>query len=59
MFFDLCDVDGSGMITRKELYDVLKRNCITEDERAKLKKTCKKTVRMSCSKVILFSDEHF
>lgn len=39
VFFSLCDVDGSGFISKKELYDVLKRTCATEDEKIKLKRT--------------------
>lgn len=39
VFFDLCDVDKSGTITKKELYDVLKRSMAYEEEKAKLKRT--------------------
>jgi len=39
IFFELCDLQNTGHITRKELYDVLKRNMITEDDKIKLKKT--------------------
>ena len=41
VFFDLCDVDKSGTITKKELYDVLKRSMAYEEEKAKLKRTSK------------------
>lgn len=42
VFFDLCDNDGSGHISQKELYDVFKLNCITSDEKSRLKKISKK-----------------
>jgi len=39
VFFDICDVENSGIITKKELYDVLKRNIISDLDKTKLKKT--------------------
>ncbi|KAM3135325.1 hypothetical protein pb186bvf_012623 [Paramecium bursaria] len=39
VFFDLCDVDGSGEVTQKELYEVLRANIVNNDDRIKLKKT--------------------
>ncbi|CAD8047041.1 unnamed protein product [Paramecium sonneborni] len=39
VFFDICDADGNGSITEKELYDVLKTNIVAFHDRIKLKKT--------------------
>ena len=41
MFFDLADVDGSGEIEEQELYDVLKINVRSSDERVSLKQAVK------------------
>jgi Ca2+-binding EF-hand superfamily protein len=39
VFFDICDMDASGMVTKKEIYDVLKRNIVSDLDKMKLKKT--------------------
>lgn len=41
IFFDLADADGSGGVSQEELYDVLKVNANSAQERAHLKKTIK------------------
>ncbi len=39
MFFDISDMDNSGTVTRRAVYDVLKRNIISDIDKEKLKKT--------------------
>lgn len=34
---DLCDADADGKITQEELYNVLKQNLFTHDDKVKLK----------------------
>lgn len=42
VFFDLCDVDGSGGISQEEIYEVLKHNIAAYHDRLKLRKTIAK-----------------
>lgn len=42
VFFELADKDASGKISQEELYDILKRNYISVDEKARLKWQIKK-----------------
>lgn len=45
VFFDLADVDGSGEIEEQELYDVLKINVHSYEERVSLKHAIKEIFR--------------
>jgi Ca2+-binding EF-hand superfamily protein len=37
VFFDLCDLDGSGKISEKEIFNVLKSNIVSESDKYQLK----------------------
>lgn len=41
-FFDLCDVDGSGTISKNEFIDLFKKNIINNDERVNVKQAVDK-----------------
>ncbi len=37
MFFDLCDEDGSGAVSKTEFYNMLRKNLINSNERLTMK----------------------
>jgi len=37
-FFELCDIDGSGAISKEEFYKLLKKNIIYSKEKSMMKK---------------------
>ena len=39
VYFDLCDNNHFSGIAKSELYDILKRNIISEEDKIKLKKS--------------------
>jgi len=41
VFFDISDMENTGLVTKKGIYDVLKRNIISDLDKTKLKKTSK------------------
>jgi len=47
VFFDISDLDNTGVVTKKAVYDVLKRNIVSDLDKEKLKRTCKKNERNS------------
>lgn len=45
VFFDLCDQDGSGKISEKELFNLLKQNMLNSNDVQKLKTTIRQIMR--------------
>jgi len=41
VFFDLCDLDGTGLVDELDLYNVLKANITSFDDRAAIKQSVK------------------
>ncbi|CAD8051287.1 unnamed protein product [Paramecium primaurelia] len=45
IFFDLCDEDGSGKLSEKEIFNILKQNIINENDKYQLKIVIKEMIK--------------
>ncbi|CAD8187938.1 unnamed protein product [Paramecium octaurelia] len=45
IFFDLCDLDGSGKISEKEIFNVLKSNIVSESDKYQLRQSIKEMIK--------------
>lgn len=45
VFFDMCDIENTGVVTETELYNVLKHNIVTPNDRLKLKQVVREIFR--------------
>ncbi|CAD8072031.1 unnamed protein product [Paramecium sonneborni] len=45
IFFDLCDEDGSGKVSEKEIFNILKQNIINENDKYQLKMVIREMIK--------------